>query len=282
MFFLVNVLTLWDYQCLFALEDWRQESGQRLRTWLQVLAEVEALSSLANIRFEHPEWAMPQIISERGQPAAGSDVLHAENMGHPLLQQPVTNHFSLGSSAQIALITGSNMSGKSTFLRTVGCNLVLAYAGAPVCASGFRCSLFHLWTCMRVSDNLEQSISSFYAEVLRIKRIAAAAKNQQQVFFLLDEIFKGTNSQDRHIGARALISQLQRDGAYGLVSTHDLELGDLQAASNGKITNYHFREYYENSQIRFDYRLRAGISTTRNALYLIRMAGIELEDELEV
>lgn len=272
IFMIVNILTLWDYQCMIALEEWKKESGKRLRQWLKVLAEVEALSSLANIRFENPEWIMP-IIDDQNR-------LSAQKMGHPLLtEKRVCNNFELNPASTISLITGSNMSGKSTFLRTVGSNLVLAYIGAPVCAEEFICSRMNLWTCMRVSDNLEQSISSFYAEILRIKQIVEAAKTDKPVFFLLDEIFKGTNSHDRHFGAKALIKQLQKDGALGLISTHDLELGELETESNGRIKNYHFREYYQNQEIRFDYMLREGISTTRNALYLIKMAGIELEED---
>ncbi|WP_425803825.1 DNA mismatch repair protein [Desulfitobacterium sp. Sab5] len=271
IFMIVNILTLWDYQCMIALEEWKKESGKRLRQWLEVLAEVEALSSLANIRFENPEWIMPTIDDQNR--------LSAKKMGHPLLtQKRVCNDFEMNQTSTITLITGSNMSGKSTFLRTVGSNLVLSYIGVPVCAEQFRCSRMNLWTCMRVSDNLEQSISSFYAEILRIKQIVEAAKTDKPVFFLLDEIFKGTNSHDRHFGAKALIKQLQKDGALGLISTHDLELGELETESNGRIKNYHFREYYQNQEIRFDYTLRKGISTTRNALYLIKMAGIELEE----
>ncbi len=270
MFLALNVLLLWDYQCMIALEEWKQESGPRLKRWLEILAEVEALSSLANIRFEHPDWAMPTF----GQPSG----LAAQKLGHPLIaQNRVCNDFELHAPTRIALITGSNMSGKSTFLRTVGINLVLAYAGAPVCAERFTCSVMSLWTSMRLSDNLEQSISSFYAELLRIKRIVEAAKTEDSVCFLFDEIFKGTNSHDRHQGARALITQLQRDGAVGLVSTHDLELGDLERESGGQVKNYHFREEYRGGKITFDYTLRPGISTTRNALYLIKMVGIDLD-----
>ena len=189
------------------------------------------------------------------------------------------NDFALVEPVRVAVITGSNMSGKSTFLRTVGVNLVLAYAGAPVCAARFACPHVQLWTCMRVEDNLQQRISAFYAEILRIKRIVEAVRGGARVCFLLDEIFKGTNSHDRHTGARALISQLQRAGAIGLVSTHDLELGELEHESGGRIINYRFREYYEGNEIRFDYKLRPGISPTRNALHLIRMAGIELDEE---
>lgn len=274
MFLIVNILLLWDYQCMIALEDWKRKSGPLLKTWLEVLAEVEALSSLSHISFDNPDWVMPKISTNQ----AG---LSAQKMGHPLLtQKRVPNDMEMKAPAGIILITGSNMSGKSTFLRTVGCNLVLAYIGAPVCAEHFSCSLMNLWTCMRVSDNLEQSISSFYAEILRIKQIVEAAKTDKPVCFLLDEIFKGTNSHDRHHGAKALINQLQRDGALGLISTHDLELGELEKESKGCVKNYHFREYYQNQEISFDYKLRTGISTTRNALYLIKMAGIELEEEV--
>lgn len=277
IFLIVNILTLWDYQCMFALEEWKKKSGKLLKSWLQVLAEVEALSSLSNIRFDNPTWVMPEITE--GTNSTEQNGLAAQKMGHPLLtQKRVSNDFEMKNPSGIILITGSNMSGKSTFLRTVGINLVLASMGAPVCAEQFRCSLMNLWTCMRVSDNLEQSISSFYAEILRIKKIVEAAKTDKSVFFLLDEIFKGTNSHDRHYGAKALIKQLQKDGALGLVSTHDLELGELEKESKGRVKNYHFREYYQNDELYFDYKLRTGISTTRNALYLIKMAGIEIEE----
>lgn len=275
MFVAVNVLTLWDYQCLIALAEWKAESGTRLRTWLEVLAELEALCSLANIRFAHPDWALPSVVESPDHMSG----LSAREMGHPLIiQNRVANSFDLQLPEGIAVLTGSNMSGKSTFLRTVGVNLVLAYAGAPVCAEQFRCSLMSLWTSMRNTDNLERSISSFYAETLRIKRIVADARARKPVLFLIDEVFKGTNSRDRHQGARALIAQLQSDGALGLVSTHDLELGSLEQESQGRIRNYHFREYYKDQEIHFDYKLRPGVSSTRNALYLIGLMGINVED----
>jgi DNA mismatch repair ATPase MutS len=231
-------------------------------------AELEGLASLAIIHFDHPEWAMPEIVPDN----AG---IVAVNMGHPLLVNSICNDISIDKHAGILLITGSNMSGKSTLLRTVGINLVLAYAGAPVCARQFRCSLLRIYTCMRVSDNLGKNISSFYAELLRIKQIVSASQTEGKIFFLLDEIFKGTNSQDRHTGAKVLIRQLSKVGAMGMVSTHDQELGDHESELG--IRNYHFREYYKNDEIYFDYKLRSGISTTRNAMYLIKMAGIDVE-----
>ncbi|MDR3542473.1 MAG: MutS family DNA mismatch repair protein [Desulfosporosinus sp.] len=270
MFLVINILTLWDMQCMIALESWKEKSGHFLGCWVETLAELEALSSLAIIHSDHPSWEMPVISGENRD-------IRVVKMGHPLLREPVYNDLSMTEASGILLITGSNMSGKSTLLRTMGINLVLAYAGAPVCAQRFSCSMLRIYTCMRVSDNLGENISSFYAELLRIKGIVSASKTEEKIFFLLDEIFKGTNSQDRHAGARVLIRQLSKVGALGMVSTHDLELGDLERESDRRIRNYHFREYYKNDQIQFDYKLRPGISTTRNAMYLIKMAGIEVD-----
>ena len=272
MFLIVNIFTLWDIHCLIALENWKKKSGRYLERWVDAVAELEALGSLAGIYFEHPDWVMPELSAEE-------PVVQAVQTGHPLLQNPVCNDVVLDRQAGVLLITGSNMSGKSTLLRTMGVNLVLAYVGAPVHARSFRCSLLHIYSCMRVRDDLVEGLSSFYAELLRIKMIVEASKTEKNVFFLLDEIFKGTNSEDRHAGAKVVIKQLAQAGAMGLVSTHDLELGALERESGQRIKNYHFREFYENEEIRFDYQLKPGISTTRNAMYLIRLAGIEAEKE---
>ena len=196
-------------------------------------------------------------------------------MAHPLIgDRAVANTYELVTPKQITLITGSNMSGKSTFLRTVGINLLLTYIGAPACANEFSCPIMNIYTCMRTKDNLEESISSFYAEILRIKLIIDACKRGEEVFVLLDEIFKGTNSKDRHIGATVLIKQLISNGARGLVSTHDLELCDLEEEMK-EVENYNFREYYKDNKIQFDYKLRKGKSNTQNAVYLMRLAGID-------
>lgn len=268
VFIIINILLLWDYQCMISLERWKKRSGILIETWLDTIGELEALSSLALIKHDNPQWAMPRIVDD-------SSTLRAVSMGHPLLTgKRVCNDLQIEPPTKILLITGSNMSGKSTLLRTVGLNLLLAYIGAPVCAKSFQCPLMEIYTCMRVSDNLEKNISSFYAELLRIKEIVKAAKSSR-VFFLLDEIFKGTNSEDRHEGAKKLINKLLKDGAIGLVSTHDLELGILENESSKKIRNYHFQEYYRDNEIYFDYRLKSGISTTRNAMYLIKMVGID-------
>ena len=271
MFLVINIFTLWDVQCMIALESWKEKSGRFLGRWVDTVAELEGLASLAIIHFDHQEWALPEIVSENSG-------IVAVNMGHPLLFNSTCNDLAIGKRSGILLITGSNMSGKSTLLRMVGINLVLAYAGAPVYARSFSCSMMQIYSCMRVSDNLGENISSFYAELLRIKQIVSATKTERKIFFLLDEIFKGTNSQDRHAGAKVLIRQLSRAGAMGMVSTHDLELGDLERESERRIRNYHFREFYKNDEIHFDYKLRPGISTTRNAMYLIKMAGIDVDE----
>ncbi len=271
LYLLFNIITLWDYQCQIQLERWKRKTGVNLEKWLGVIGEFEVLSSLSILYYDHPEWVMPEVF----------DSVHdyeAVGIGHPLLTgERVVNSFKLNLPGCALLITGSNMSGKSTLLRTAGINLILAYAGAPVCAEEFKCSVMELYTSMRISDNLERNISSFYAELLRIKMIIEASREGKRVFFLLDEIFRGTNSRDRHTGARILIKNLIKEGASGFISTHDLELGELAGENNSGVHNYHFKEYYRDGQIYFDYKLYPGISTTRNAIYLMKMAGIDFE-----
>jgi DNA mismatch repair ATPase MutS len=270
-FEVINILTLWDYQCIVAIESWKQSSGKYLLSWIQSVGKVEALCGLAIICFDNPEWTMPNLNES-------SPFIEAIGLGHPLLgQNGVSNDLMIKNPVKVLLITGSNMSGKSTLLRTVGINLVLAYAGAPVCAKSFSASIADIYTCMRVSDDLGKSISSFYAELLRIKEIVKGAESGKKVFFLLDEIFKGTNSRDRHMGARVLIKRLCELNCSGLVSTHDLELSDLEN-EGFDIKNYHFEEYYKDNSINFDYKLRKGVSTTRNAVYLMRLAGIDINE----
>jgi DNA mismatch repair ATPase MutS len=267
-YIIINILLLWDYQCMIQMERWKREYGLHFEKWLDTIAEFEAVNSLAGMYYDNENWTMPEV-KESGT------ILKARSMGHPLLAgNRVNNDFNMEEDSNIILITGSNMSGKSTFQRTVGINLILSYIGATVCAEYFSCTIANVYTCMRISDNLEKSISSFYAEILRIKMIVDAAKRGERVFFLLDEIFKGTNSIDRHTGAKLLIKQLGHNNASGLISTHDLELGEMEKEYS-KIRNFHFQEYYEEGKLKFDYKLRKGISTTRNAMYIMKMAGID-------
>jgi DNA mismatch repair ATPase MutS len=186
----------------------------------------------------------------------------------------VGNGLRLAAPGEVLIITGSNMSGKSTLMRALGANLVLAYAGGPVCAAALRCGRVEMHTSMRLKDDLEKRVSSFYAELLRIKGIVEAAQAGRQVLFLIDEIFRGTNSKDRHAGAMAVLRQLHGLKAAGLVSTHDSELARLEEMEPGSFRNFHFQERYEEGRISFDYRMRAGVSTTTNAMHLLRMVGL--------
>lgn len=274
--FLVNALFLWDLQWLWVFRGWRRENGPSLRIWLDALARLETLSSLAIPAFENPDWAFPEIAPAEGTPGTVGPLVDARAMAHPLLPADtrVGNDLRLGGRGEVLIITGSNMSGKSTMMRTVGVNLVLAYAGAPVCARSFRCAALELHTSMRLKDDLEKRISSFYAELLRIKGIVEAARAGRQVLFLVDEIFRGTNSKDRHAGAMAVLRQLHALGAAGLVSTHDLELAQLEAMEPGSFHNFHFQERYEDGKIGFDYKMAQGVSTTTNAMHLLRMVGL--------
>lgn len=275
MYIIINILLLLDYQYMFALEKWKEKCGGNLHKWIDTIGQFEELSSLSIINYDHPKWSIPKIVEN-------DLVFEAKYMAHPLLgEKGVCNNLTIKKPSTVGLITGSNMSGKSTLLRTSGINLVLAYSGSAVFAENFCCSIMEIYTCMRVSDNLEKNISSFYAELLKIKNIVKASKEKRKIFFLLDEIFKGTNSLDRHTGAKVLINSLSKKKTLGLVSTHDLELGDLEEESNNKIKNYHFREYYKDNKIYFDYKLQRGISKTRNALYLMKMAGIEIENDIQ-
>ena len=266
-YLIINVLLLMDLFILKNLETWKKENGKYLEEWLNIMGEFEALASISNLQFDFENWSYPEITDE--------DIIEGNNIGHPMIaDKAVVNSFDIKGKHKVALITGSNMSGKSTFLRTVGLNLVLSYIGAPTFSKRFKCGLFNIYTCMRTKDNLEESISSFYAEILRIKILIEAAKKGEKVFFLLDEIFKGTNSKDRHDGAIVLINQLVNNNALGMVSTHDLELCDLEDTKEW-IRNYNFQEYYEDNNIKFDYKLREGRSKTQNAIHLMKLAGID-------
>ena len=269
-YLIVNVLFMSDIFILANLEEWKVKNGYKVRKWLDDMGEIEALISLSTIAFEHDEWTYPTI--------SGVNEIEAIELAHPLLgEKAKSNNFTLKGREKVALITGSNMSGKSTFLRTIGFNMILTYLGLPTFSKGFKCGISNIYTCMRTQDNLEENISSFYAEILRIKLVIEAAKSGEKVFFLLDEIFKGTNSKDRHDGARILIEQLVKLQGVGLVSTHDLELCDLEREKSW-LVNYNFREYYEDNKIKFDYILRSGKSKTQNAKHLMKLAGIDIEE----
>ena len=273
VYLILNPILMMDYHLNISLEVWKKNSGANFENYLNVIAELEALCSLAVIRYDNPCWSMPKIEDKKTR-------IIAKNIGHPLLgEKRVCNSIKLEEPHEVILITGSNMSGKSTFMRTIGINIILAYAGAPVCADKFNCPIIGLYTCMKISDNLKEGISSFYAEILKIRKIVETSKEGKPILFLLDEIFKGTNSKDRHTGAKVLIKQLSKKGNIGFVSTHDIELGEMEKESDSRVKNYHFSEYYVDNKICFDYKLKTGVSNTRNAVYLMKLAGIEIENK---
>lgn len=273
-FLLFGIATLWDVHYLFQLERWRQTHGPTLSRWFEALGELEALNSLAGFSYAHPAYATPDIVD-----ISDKLTLDITAAAHPLLPQDrsVANSLKLAGSGQTILITGSNMSGKSTFLRTVGANVVLALAGAVVSAERFWCSPVRVFTSMRTQDSLEESTSSFYAELKRLQTLIGLSKQSDTipVLYFLDEILKGTNSADRHRGAEALIRQLHQTTASGFVSTHDLELGQLTDA-DGFVRNFHFQSDLHNGELIFDYKLRNGICKSFNASQLMQAIGIEM------
>lgn len=266
LYFVVNVFLLWDYECALLLEAWKQKYSTQAGGWFQVIGEFESLLSLSHLPRVCETVCLPSLCGQ-------NIILEADDMGHPLLSNDGRVNNDLKFQNDILIISGSNMSGKTTFMRTVGINLVLARTGGFVCARQMRCSLADVITSMRIADNLSEGVSTFYAELKRIKSILAYAEGHPQMLFLIDEIFRGTNSVDRLTGAETVIAKLNRLGAAGMISTHDLELCRL-ADDNGRIKNYSFSEYYREQQISFDYKLKKGKSQTTNAKYLMKMIGI--------
>lgn len=277
----IQAVTLWDTHVLIALERWKREGGQEARRWLTTLGQAEALSALAGLSFDNPAWVFPAIDADAGRFAG-------RQIGHPLLPADVRvrNDVTIGPPGTFLLVTGSNMSGKSTLLRAIGINTVLAQAGGPACADALSLPSVELWTSARVQDSLERGVSFFLAELERLKLIvdAAARANQRggpRVMYLLDEILQGTNSAERSVAAQRIIAYLVEQGAIGAVSTHDLSLADDPRLSPAAET-VHFTDTVGDGPdappMSFDYRLRPGVATTTNALRLMRLIGLDLED----
>lgn len=273
LFLIVHLVVPWDFFFTHRLELVKKEIADMLPRWLDAWYELEALNSLANFAFLNPHYVFPELTSEPGRFAA-------RNLGHPLLkpEAKVCNNFELAHGQKIVILTGSNMAGKSTFLRTIGVNLCLAYAGATVNADRLEASLFRIFTCIKVSDSVQDGLSYFYAEVKRLQALLAAAKAEDvlPVLFLIDEIFRGTNSRERLIGSRSYIRDLAKGPPVGLVATHDLELIKL-ADEIEFVTNLHFREEVSDGRMVFDYRLRPGPCPTTNALTIMRLEGLPVE-----
>jgi hypothetical protein len=254
-----------------AVEKWKRLVGPHIPDWLDAVGQFEALSSLAGHAYEHPRDPFPEITPT-------GPLLDAEQLAHPLLpaRQAVPNDVRLGDEHRLILVSGSNMSGKSTLLRTVGTNVVLALAGAPVRARRLRLSPLQVGTAMRINDSLQDGRSLFYSVVARLKSIVDLAPRDLPLLFLLDEILQGTNSHDRRVGAEAVIRRLVDAGAIGLVTTHDLALTEIVDSLQNRAANAHFEDHLQDGRMTFDYRLRPGVVQKSNALELMRMMGLQV------
>jgi hypothetical protein len=269
---LFDVPLLYSLQLAFALERWRRNYGGKIGVWLDVVAEIETLASLGAYAYEHSEDPFPEFA-----PAGSAPCFAGEALGHPLLPAArcVRNDAALGGKNQVLLVSGSNMSGKSTYLRVIGINAVLAMMGAPVRAARLRLSHLSVGASMRVADSLQQGISHFYAEIKRVRQAIDLSATQPSLF-LLDEILQGTNSDDRRVGTQGILRTLIRNGAIGLVTTHDLALTSLEEIFPDRMTNVHFQEKFEDDKLSFDYRLRPGVVTTSNGIELMRSIGLDV------
>lgn len=272
---IANGLFNWDLHFMWRIEKWKQRNASLYDEWTEVISDIDALNSIAGMAFLHSERPFPQFTDELHG-------IEAKALGHPLLpgKNRVCNDVSLSDSGEVFIITGSNMSGKSTFLRTVGINLVLANMGAPVCAEQMSCAFMDVFTAMRTEDDLSENTSSFYAELKRLQQLIQQIPSKPATFFLLDEILKGTNSADRHRGAKALARQLVRLNTSGMISTHDTALGDLEKKLPNNIKNYSFASTLVNDELVFDYKMYRGVCKSFNASKLMEQIGIELDEEV--
>jgi MutS domain V len=263
---------VWMPQFAIAIESWRIHYGPHVAGWVAAIGEFEALNSLACFAYERPDAMFPEL-SESAEP-----LYEAERLSHPLIPQneAVPNDVALGGDTRLWIVSGSNMSGKSTLLRAVGLSVVLAWAGAPVTAGRLRLSRLHLGASMRTSDSVIDHRSRFYAEISRLKDVVDLARSGRPLLFLLDELLSGTNSHDRRLGAQALLLGLVQRGAIGLATTHDLALAEIVEDLGSRARNVHFEDQLEGGEIRFDYRLRPGVVARGNALELMRAVGLDV------
>lgn len=275
IFAFLAAFLLWGPHLAFAVERWRKHHGPRLVGWLRAVGEVEALSSVAARAYEHPEDVFPAI-------ADGAPRFEARALGHPLLPaaRMVRNDVHLGSGVRLLVVSGSNMSGKSTLLRSVGINAVLAYAGAPVRADALTLTPLAIGATLRVQDSIQDGRSRFYAEITRLRQLSDLAAGSPPLLFLLDELLHGTNSHDRLAGGAGVLRALVDRGAIGLVTTHDLALTAIAGELGARAANVHFEDTFDDGAIRFDYRMRPGAVTRSNALALMRAVGLDVSDDV--
>jgi hypothetical protein len=271
VFIPLDIILQWDLQQAIALEKWKQRNANTVLEWFTALGEIETLNSFASVAFNNPDWCYPTLQQQHF-------FIEGSAIGHPLINaaKRVNNDIAIKDCGEVMLITGSNMAGKSTYLRSIGVNVVLAMAGAPVCAAKFSLSPVTIISSMRIADNLEESTSTFYAELKKLKTIIDKVNAGEKIFILLDEILRGTNSLDRHTGSEALIKQMIKHKAACIIATHDIELAKLQQTYPKNILNYHFDVQVSNEELYFDYVLKEGICTSLNASILMKKIGIEL------
>jgi hypothetical protein len=272
---LLDVLIFWSAQCLFLAESWQQEYGPHIRGWLDEVGEFEALTALAGYAFEHPDDVLPEFV-------ARGPLFEANEITHPLLpaRLAVRNDVKLGDALQLMVLSGPNMAGKSTFIRCLGVNAVLAQCGAPVRAHSLKMSPLSVAASICVLDSLSGGTSRFYAEIRRLKVAEDLSAGPVPVFFLMDELLSGTNSHDRLEGTKLVVQSLMDRGAIGIVSTHDLALAEIPAAMNGRAVNCHFEDRIEDGKLIFNYKLKPGVVKTSNALELMRSIGLGAASEV--
>jgi len=271
---LLNSFLLIDIYLVIGTEKWKSKNKAFLKSWAEVVSEFEVINSLAGFCYSNPLYTFPEITEK-------NNYVHFVSLGHPLINsnKRVCNNFHSEGHGNVVMITGSNMGGKSTFLRTVGVNIVLALAGAPCCAKNGQVSSLKLYSSMRTQDNLKEGISSFYAELDRIEKMLKLIESSHNVFFLLDEMFKGTNSEDRHKGGYSLINQLSKLKTSGIIATHDIELARL-SENKMLVTNYSFNSEIKSDSMIFSYELHLGICNDFNASNLMERSGIKIISDI--
>ncbi len=269
--FILNTFLLWDVRQVLSLNKWKEKYAAGAEKWFSTIAHIELISTLATLTYNHSSWNFPLLADQYF-------TLETAELGHPLISadKRVNNSFTTEGTPKVSIITGSNMAGKSTFLRSIGVNLVLAQIGSPVCAKSLVFSPVRLCTSMRISDNLAENTSTFYAELKKLKSIIDKVNAGEKLFILLDEILRGTNSLDKHAGSEALIKQFIRKHAVAIIATHDVELGNLKNEYGNHIENYHFDVQIEGEELYFDYKIKSGICQSLNASLLMKKIGIEI------
>jgi len=267
--FFLNVTILFDIQCVYRLETWKKKNKSKVGFWLNSIAETETLSSLGTFCFNHPEYIFPKVNDQE-------PFLNAKDLAHPLIptQECVSNDITLGNDQRLFIVTGSNMSGKSTFLRTIGVNVLLTRCGAPVCATAFECSVMDIYTSLRQTDSLLDHVSLFFSELRKLKSILHGLSMNPKSLVLLDEVLRGTNSDDKLYGSQELVKKLIQTGCVTILATHDIALSKMSNEYPETIKNWCFESSLENNQLSFDYKLKSGVSQNRNATFLMKQMGI--------